>query len=92
MRRYERSRDDGGQRHTISDDIKIAALEAIVPTELERHLQLNASRFADYKAAREEVRLFVETRIGMKLKDANVVRATASGGGGSAMDVDSFQK
>ena len=57
VRRYERFRDERGNRQPLSEDIKTAALESLVPDELEKHLQLNASRLADYDAAREEVRL-----------------------------------
>ena len=45
MRRYSQRRDArNGQRHTLSEDIRMAAWEAHVPEEFERHCQLQRSR------------------------------------------------
>lgn len=94
VRRYERFRDERGNRQPLSEDIKTAALESLVPDELEKHLQLNANRLSDYDAAREEVRMYVEARAGLKLKEKSVTEKTGKNhqGGGDPMDVDSFVK
>ena len=58
-----------------------------MPTELERHLQLKAGRLTNYSLTREEVRLFLETRLGLKVKEPRVVQRHTD-----SMDVDSVQK
>ena len=48
VRTYEKRKDSTGQRAAISDEIKMAALEAMLPQELESHVQLNQARFATF--------------------------------------------
>ena len=63
MRRYTQRRDArNGQRHTLAEDIRMAALEALLPEELERHCQLQRSRLDTYQKLREEVVLYAEAR------------------------------
>ena len=63
MRRYTQRRDArNGQRHTLEEDIRMAAMEALLPTELERHCQLQRSRLDTYQKLREEVVLHAEAR------------------------------
>ena len=63
MRRYTQRRDArDGQRHTLAEDIRMAALEALLPEELERHCQLQRSRLDTYQKLREEVVLYAEAR------------------------------
>ena len=63
MRRYTQRVDArNGQRHTLAEDIRMAALEAILPEELERHCQLQRSRLETYQKLREEVVLHAEAR------------------------------
>lgn len=38
------------------------------PSEIERHLQLNKSKFIDFEDMRGELATYLETRIGAKLK------------------------
>ena len=63
MRRYTQRRDArNGQRHTLAEDIRMAALEALLPEELERHCQLQRSRLDTYQKLREEAVLYAEAR------------------------------
>ena len=63
MRRYTQRRDArNGQRHTLAEDIRMAALEALLPEELGRHCQLQRSRLDTYQKLREEVVLYAEAR------------------------------
>ena len=63
MRRYTQRRDArNGQRHTLAEDIRMAALEALLPEELERHCQLQRSRLDTYQQLREGVVLYAEAR------------------------------
>ena len=51
-----------GQRHALAEDIRMAALEALLPEELHRHCQLQRSRLDTYQKLREEVVLYAEAR------------------------------
>ena len=62
MRRYTQRRDArNGQRHTLAEDIRMAALEALLPEELERHCQLQRSRLDTCQKLRDVV-LYAESR------------------------------
>ena len=77
VRQYENRRKGDGTRPTLDEDIKISILESICPVEVERHLQLNQARFADYQEVRKELSAYLETRVGLKLKGGGY---TDSGG------------
>lgn len=66
--RYESRKDPSGSRVKLQDEIKIAALEQICPTELERHLQMSKARLKTFEDHREEIMSFLETRLGSKMK------------------------
>ena len=62
--RYENRKDPSGKRVKLQDEIKIAVLEQICPTELERHLQMSKARLKTFEDHREEIMSFLETRLG----------------------------
>ena len=63
MRRYCQRKDTHtGNRHTLAEDIRMAALEALLPEELEKHCQLQRARLDTYDKLREEVVLYAEAR------------------------------
>ena len=63
MGRYAQRRDAlTGQRHTLAEDIRTAALEALLPEELEKHCQLQRSRLDTYAKLREQAVLYAEAR------------------------------
>eukprot|EP00434_Breviolum_minutum_P043440 symbB.v1.2.038727.t1/scaffold6145.1/size20566/2 len=62
--RYENRKDPSGNRVKLQDEIKIAVLEQICPTELERHLQMSKARLKSFEDHREEIMSFLETRLG----------------------------
>ena len=86
VRQYENRRKTDGTRPTLDEDIKISILESICPVEVERHLQLNQARFADYQEVRKELSTYLETRIGLKLKAGSYVDT----GGVQPMDIGAF--
>ena len=75
--RYENRKDPSGNRVKLQDEIKIAVLEQICPTELERHLQMSKARLKSFEDHREEIMSFLETRLGSKMKIETI--ASASG-------------
>ena len=87
--RYERRRDDSGRRSQVPEDIKMAALESLVPEDLEKHLFLNQSRLGTYELLRREITSYLEARTGVKMKGINV-RDKPREHDPNAMDVDSM--
>ncbi len=65
--RYERLKGTCGIRKKVDDDIKMGALEAMCPASLETHLQMNRTRLNAYEIVREEVRLYLESKVGTKM-------------------------
>lgn len=64
-------------------------MTGMCPSEIERHLQLNKSKFIDFEDMRGELATYLETRIGAKLKIGPL------GGkqpGADNMDVGAFGK
>eukprot|EP00434_Breviolum_minutum_P023424 symbB.v1.2.020662.t1/scaffold1748.1/size222129/10 len=60
--RYENRKDPSGTRLKFQDEIKIAVLEQICPTELERHLQMSKARLKTFEDHGEEIMSFLGTR------------------------------
>ena len=67
--KYRNSKNQQGQSRDIPEGILMAALESLVPTDLEVHLQMNSSRFETYEAMREEVLAFIESRTGSRMTE-----------------------
>ena len=82
-------------KKTLDDDMRLSALEALCPAEVEQHLLLNTARLNTYALARAEIVLYVESKTGQKMS-----QALHGGGKGSdpygrkhdPMDVGSFRK
>eukprot|EP00971_Amphidinium_carterae_P033414 658064-Amphidinium_carterae.1 len=63
MRRYCMRKDtQTGARHTLAEDIRMASLEALLPEDLVKHVQLQRARLDTYAKLREEVVLYAEAR------------------------------
>ena len=62
VRRYEKRRAGGMPTAVLDDDVKTAALEALVPGDLEQHLAMNRSRLSTYQQVRSEIQAFIEAR------------------------------
>ena len=76
----------------IADEYLCSALEALVPEDVENHLQMNANRLKKYSDMRAEVVTFYEARTGKKVRVTLQERMkSASSGGPAPMDVDSLQ-
>ena len=50
------------RRQQLDDEIKTAALEALVPGESEPHLAMNRARLITYEQVRSEIQAYVEAR------------------------------
>ena len=62
MRRYTGRRDASGAYHTLAEDIKMSSVEALLPEDLEKHVQMNRQRLNDYASLREEIVMYAEAR------------------------------
>ena len=90
VRRYEARRSASGTRELLSDDIKSASLELLVPNDLEKHLILNKNRLTTYELMRQGIELVVESSVGSKGSVARPGTASSSSSGPQPMDVDSI--
>ena len=70
--KYERRRDETGLQMRIPEDIKMAALEMLVPAHLENHIVLNKHRLTTFQDCLAEVTSIVEARTGMKIKEPSI--------------------
>ena len=70
--KYRNSKNQQGRSRDIPEDILMAALESLVPTDLEIHLQMNISRFETYDATRAEVLAFIESRTRSRMTETKV--------------------
>ena len=62
VRRFHCRRDAQGNVHTLAEDIRMSSLEALLPDDLEKHVQLNRARLTSYGVLREEIRTYYECR------------------------------
>ena len=76
IRLYERRKDSDGNRLSIQEDIKISVLEALVPAELEEHIQFNRDRFSNFEKSLREISHFMEIRHGHRM---NVTSSAGTG-------------
>lgn len=93
--RYEQRRDRNGVRAVISDEIERAALEQLVPENVESHLLLNQHRLDTFDAAWREVKRILEARTGHRIRAPALNGQLGRPGGdtaGDPMDVHSVQK
>ena len=86
---YESRRDSSGNRQTLADDIKMSILNSMCPSEIERHLQLNRSKFVDFNDMHSELSTYLETRVGIRLK---IESLGSNKRGEDDMDIGAFGK
>ena len=56
VRRCSCRRDAQGNAHTFAEDIRMSSLEALLPDDLEKHVQLNRARLTSCGVLREEIK------------------------------------
>ena len=87
VRRYERSTSSGTTTTALGDDTKTAALEALVPDELEQHLAMNRARLITYEQVRSEIQAYIGAR-----RRQFALKTVVSKIMSDPMEVDSFGK
>ncbi|CAK0841220.1 unnamed protein product, partial [Prorocentrum cordatum] len=69
--KYERRQGEDGLAE-LPEDIKMAALEMLVPQDIENHLVLNKHRLVTFQDSLNEVMAIVEARTGVKIKEPSI--------------------
>ena len=62
VRRDSSRRDAQGNAHNLAEDIRMSSLEALLPDDLEKHVQLNRARLTSCGVLREEIKTYCECR------------------------------
>ena len=62
VRRCSGRRDAQGNAHNLAKDIRMSSLEALLPDDLEKRVQLNRARLTAYGVLREEIKTYCECR------------------------------
>ena len=91
VRQYEHKKRPDGTRHQLDEEIRMSVLEHLCPGELEKHLQLNRSRFTSYLDVRNEIVLYIEARLGAKFRMTDASQPPG-GQDPQPMDVGAFEK
>ena len=83
LRRYEGRRSIDGATRNLDEEVKMAAVESMLPDALETHVMLNRSRINTFDLLIKEIQLYVESKGGL------TIRELQSNQGPTPMDVDS---
>ena len=59
VRRYCSRRDAQGNAHNLAEDIRMSSLEALLPDDLEKRVQLNRARLTSYGVLIEEIKTYL---------------------------------
>ena len=91
VRRYCGRRDAQGNVHNLAEDIRVSSLEALLPDDLEKHVQLNRARLISLGVLREEVKTYCECRGHAKARNTKQ-KGSSHPGGDDPMDIGAFGK
>ena len=90
VRHYSSRRDAEGNAHSFAEDIRMSSLEALLPDDLEKHVQLNLARLTSYGVLREEIKTYCECR-GHAARNVRQ-KGQSHPGGDDPMDIGAFGK
>ena len=91
VRRYSSRRDAQGNAHSLSEDIRMGSLEALLPDDLEKHVQLNRARLTAYGVLREQIKTYCECRGHANARNTRQ-KGSSHPGGDDPMDIGAFGK
>ena len=91
VKRYCGRRDAQGNAHTFAEDIRMSSLEALLPDDLEKHVQLNRARLTSYGVLREEIKTYCECRGHANARNVRQ-KGSSHPGGDDPMDIRAFGK
>ena len=90
VRRYCCRRDAQGNAHTLAEYIRMSSLEALLPDDLEKHVQMNRARLNSYNLLREEVKTYCDYRGHASVSTGQ--KGASHPGGDDPMDIGAFGK
>ena len=91
VRRYSSRRDAQGNAHNLAEDVRMSPLEALLPDDLAKHVQLNRARLTSYGVLREEIKTYCECR-GHATARNTKQKGPSHPGGDDPMDIGAFGK
>ena len=91
VRRHCSRRDAQGNAHNLAEDIRMSSLEALLPDDLEKHVQLNRAKLTSYGVLREEIKTYCECRGHTNARNVKQ-KGPSHPGGDDPMDVGAFGK
>ena len=91
LRRYGGGRDAQGNVHTLAEGIRMSSLEALLPDDLEKHVQLNRARLNSYGVLRGEVKTYCECGGHANARNTKQ-KGSSHPGGDDPMDIGAFGK
>ena len=91
VRRHCDRRDAHGNVHSLAEDIRMSSLEALLPDDLEKHVQLNRAKLNSYGVLREEIKTHCECRGHANERNAKQ-KGSFHPGGDDPMDIGAFGK
>ena len=90
VRRYSR-RDAQGNAHSLAKDIRTSSLAALLPDDLEKHVQLNRVRLTSCGVLSEEIKTLCECRGHANARNAKQ-KGSSHPGEEDPMDIDALGK
>ena len=84
-------RDAQGNAHNLAEDIRMSSLEALLPDDLEKHVQLNRARVTSCGVLREEIKTYCECRGRANARNTKQ-KGSSHPGGDDPMDMGAFGK
>ena len=91
VRRYSSRRDAQGNAHNLAQDIRKSSLEALLPDDLEKHVQLNHARLTSYGVLREEIKTYCECSGHANARNTRQ-KGSSHPGGDDPMDIGALGK
>ena len=91
VRRCCGRRDAQGNAHTLAEDIRMSSLEALLPDDLEKKVQLNRARLNSYDVLSEEIKTYCECRGHANARNMEQ-KGSSHPGGDDPMDIGAFGK
>ena len=92
VRRHSSRRDAQGNAHSLAEDIRMSSLEALLPDDLEKHVQLNCARLTSYGVLREEIKNILCKCRGHANARNMKQKGSLHPGGDDPMDIGAFGK
>ena len=91
VRRHCDRRDAHGNVHSLAEDTCMSSFEALLPNDLEKHVQLNRAKLNSFGVLGEEIKTYCECRGHANARNAKQ-KGSSHLGGDDPMDIGAFGK